>query len=407
MKVSLLMTLAIALTLLVTSAVVSRKLNARHDARLAQAEAKWLEEKVELEKGLEKAVNTRPRIISVPGPAAEIAVPASRSAAEILAHLRMLGGVPGSGQGRDLRQAIRWFEELVDIGPPALPLIRQFLVENADDDFAWPHDNRRRRPIVVDTHFVLPPSLRFGLFDVVRRIGGPEAEGILAETLAATGRGVEVSWLARVLQSAAPNRYRDLAVASARELLDNPLADASSSPLDRDDRHNLFSVLSMYGDTSYVDAARHQLVQAEGQLDRSALRYLQETLGAQSVLIAAQAYRDPRLTDPSRKEPLVRLALSYVGADPQADAFYQSAIGDMTLTKNHRSNLIEDLNEDGFADPDNLQAGDLPKIENRIALIEQLAPYEEDPVNAAALQEAYKDLQRMQNSLIRPPAAQP
>ena len=163
----------------------------------------------------------------------------------------------------------------------------------------------------------------------------------------------------------------------------------------------------MYGDTSYVEAARNQLVQAEGQLDRSALRYLQETLGSQSVLIAAQTYRDPRLTDPSRKEPLVRLALAYVGADPQADAFYQSAIGDLSLTKNHRSNLIEDLNEDGFADPHNLQATDLPMIQNRIALIEELAPRENDPVNAAALKEAYKDLVNMRDGLIRPPGSQP
>ena len=44
---------------------------------------------------------------------------------------------------------------------------------------------------------LVPPSLRFGLFDVVRRIGGPDAEKLLGEMLGTTGRGVELAWLAR------------------------------------------------------------------------------------------------------------------------------------------------------------------------------------------------------------------
>jgi len=48
------------------------------------------------------------------------------------------------------------------------------------------------------------------------------------------------------------------------------------------------------------------------------------------------------------------------------------------------------LEEQGFPDTRNLTARDLPLIQNRIALIEQLAPNADDPVNAAAFKEATK-----------------
>jgi hypothetical protein len=117
------------------------------------------------------------------------------------------------------------------------------------------------------------------------------------------------------------------------------------------------------------------------------------------VQIAAQLYEDPRLTDPARKEPLARLALYYVGADPQANEFYQKAINNLDFSRGHRKNLIEDLNQDGFADTRNLTARDLPLIQNRITLIEQLAPSATDPVNAAAFKEAYKDLLNMRDKV--------
>ena len=57
--------------------------------------------------------------------------------------------------------------------------------------------------------------------------------------------------------------------------------------------------------------------------------------------------------------------------------------------------MIEDLNEDGFQDPENPTTDELPLIESRLALIEQLAPDSMDDVNAAAFAEAYKDLNNM------------
>jgi hypothetical protein len=149
------------------------------------------------------------------------------------------------------------------------------------------------------------------------------------------------------------------------------------------------------------------LLRADGSVDQSALRYLQKMLGPQAVSLAAQLYDDPRINNPASKEPLARLALNYVGNDPQANEFYQRAINDMTLSNGHRKNLIEDLNQDGFADTKNLSARDLPLIESRISLIEQLAPLAADSVNKAAFAEAYKDLTKMrQRASASVPAVQ-
>ncbi|HVT82231.1 MAG TPA: hypothetical protein VHM90_16430 [Phycisphaerae bacterium] len=98
-------------------------------------------------------------------------------------------------------------------------------------------------------------------------------------------------------------------------------------------------------------------------------------------------------------EPTARKALEKVGADPAADDVWYAAINDSNLSANARRNLIEDLNETGFPDPRNLTPRDLPLIESRLALIEEVADEAMDDVNAAAFSEAYRDLQNMRARL--------
>jgi hypothetical protein len=243
----------------------------------------------------------------------------------------------------------------------------------------------------------------------VKRIGGKGAEALLAETLDTTGRGIDLVWLARALQEMAPNQYRESALVSARELLTRPTPASTISLVERVDRDSLFDVLTLFGDTSFVSAAQEQVVRANGQVDRSALKYLQQSLGAPSVPLVAQWYDDPRIRDPPEREPLARVALNYVGADAQANEFYEKAINDPTLTASHRRNLIEDLNEDGFPDKRNITARDLPLIDNRIDIIDGLLPKASDPVNIAAFAEAKKDLTNMRVQASQPavPAPEP
>ncbi len=98
------------------------------------------------------------------------------------------------------------------------------------------------------------------------------------------------------------------------------------------------------------------------------------------------------------KEPLhdpdARDALALVGLDPDAEQYWLDAIYDTSLPDNERADLMEDLNETGFADPKNLTVDDLPLITNRLRLIAQIAP-QLDPFMQKHLGEAYGDLTQM------------
>jgi hypothetical protein len=95
---------------------------------------------------------------------------------------------------------------------------------------------------------------------------------------------------------------------------------------------------------------------------------------------------------PPVQDPMARAALSYVGADPDAELYWYQAINDPTLPAQERQDLIEDLNEDGLSDPHNPTMDDLPLILSRIQLIEEVFGDAMDEVNADAFLEAYKDL---------------
>ncbi|HEY5914381.1 MAG TPA: hypothetical protein VJA21_27645 [Verrucomicrobiae bacterium] len=107
-------------------------------------------------------------------------------------------------------------------------------------------------------------------------------------------------------------------------------------------------------------------------------------------------------SDPPLQDKLARDALFYVGADPFAELYWMEAINDPSLSGHERSDLIEDLNEDGLSDWDNPGPQDLPLIISRLELIQELAPFAMDQVNADAFQEAHKDLWEMFDRLTRP-----
>jgi hypothetical protein len=105
------------------------------------------------------------------------------------------------------------------------------------------------------------------------------------------------------------------------------------------------------------------------------------------------------LNDPQNLERIGRVALAAVGTNPNAEKVWLFAINNPVLAAATRKDLIEDLNQDGLSNPQNPTADDLPVIESRIALIEQVAPAAMDAVNAAAFQEALKDLTAMRAKL--------
>jgi hypothetical protein len=97
------------------------------------------------------------------------------------------------------------------------------------------------------------------------------------------------------------------------------------------------------------------------------------------------------------QDPGARVALGMVGSSPEAEAYWSDAINDPALPAEERKDLIEDLNEDGLADPKHPTPEDLVIIADRIRLVENMAPQAMDQVNADAFAEAYKDLTALYN----------
>ena len=371
---------------------------------LKQKEAAWQKEKSSLESQLSDAQRQSVDRKTIPPRTEVVEVNKKQSSGEIIANLKTLR--ISSKDTKNIRLAIQQLENLIELGTNALPEIQAFLATQEDIDYdpsifgSWKVSRDGRVPV----DFVFPPSLRFGLFDAVRKIGGEQAEKLLADTLRISGRGVEVAYLARVLQEIAPFQYRELAITAAKDLLNNPLNANPSNALDKFERNYLFGVLSFYKDGSLVSQAQSQLLQADGKIDRGALNYLKESLGEQAIPAVAQLYQNGGIADGQQKEPLARLALNFAGADPQADALYRSAIKDQNLSADSRRELIEDLNQDGFDDLKNFSARDLQLIQNRLALIKNSRDNGDSKIITDAFDEAEKDLKNMLAKATQRPA---
>jgi hypothetical protein len=351
------------------------------------------------------AVEQPPRVVQVTNYITrekETFVTKKESPTEILAALKTIKGA----RGADGRRVVFLLESLMACGADALPVIRQYLqsFEETEFDPTAIGKGKAARDLAGLMDSVMPISLRFGLFDVLRQIGGMDAETVLVEALSSTARAIEVAYLGRTLEKMAPGKYRAQVLAAAHELLVNPKGAASKDPLDQNETEYLYGTLRFLNDGTFVAQAQAQAIRPDGKIDKSAVTYLQEALQGNALALAKQLYNDPRVTDPESKEPLARVALQYVGASAEADQFYQQTINDKGLTKNARSNLIEDLNEDGL-NYKNLSPADLPIIEKRLAFIEANAPNAMDPVNAAAFKEAYKDLLKMREKAANPQQA--
>jgi hypothetical protein len=121
-------------------------------------------------------------------------------------------------------QAAQWKEsmtKLVREGAGSVPAIREFLDRNVDMSLnSVPGGDQLGQA-----------SLRTALFDALQQIGGPEAQGLMVDTMKTSAVPSELAMLARMLEQQAPEQYRQTAIQAARDLL----AEASQGKLDQRD----------------------------------------------------------------------------------------------------------------------------------------------------------------------------
>ena len=122
--------------------------------------------------------------------------------------------------------------------------------------------------------------------------------------------------------------------------------------------------------------------------ERAPAVHLATTNAQQQVATQSKQTQKPK---DEVKDPVARVALSFVGADADAEQYWMEAIFDPSLSDQEREDLMEDLNEEGLSDPRHPGPEDLQLIANRIVTIEKVFPHA-DKFMAPHLAEAYKDL---------------
>jgi hypothetical protein len=354
----------------------------------AARESAWAAEKAALETALAAARRREPQT-----PVAELQerivmlrtnLLDPRDTLEYLATLRI---TPGPGHNARARKIIQQFENLGDAGATALPPIREFLARNIEVDYAaagaaagppgkggaapkGPPPGKGPSAAVLDA--VLPPSLRLGLFEVIKRIGGVEAEQLLVATMATTGRGVELLALVRALEEITPGKYRDAALNLAREFLANPLNPAPTGGLDQKDRDYLMAVLSLYKDPAVLSQMQAQLLAPDGTVNKDAADYLKKNPNADILPAIYQALLDERQTDPKRKEELLDLALHFTGLDATSSNLWFAVVSDMSMPPKLREKAIRHLKGKGLEDEHNPTPRDRQLLQTRLGYLDSL-----------------------------------
>jgi len=354
-----------------------------------------------------------------------ISAPPEETAQDILNDLLNLKLGSGNARNVGLRKVVFKLETLTLRGNSAVPAIHDFIGRNVDVTYSA-QDNansstntadanagnnrgynrggnnrsssrRARNLTTLQADWVVPPSLRLGLVGTLKEIGGEESKAAMSEMLATTGRGVEVAYLAVLLEEMAPGKHRDSAVAAARDLLMNPPAIDSPDRLDELSKSYLYGVLEYFKDTTFAVNAQQMLVGKDGRLDQDAMDYLATVMKDQSVSALYAAYENPALTNQFDKMRVGREVLNYVGQNSQANALFTQTMGNPDLDSRMKSFMIMQLAGGDFGPASSEVPTDPQVAANRIGLLNSMqSQFANDPALSKLIPAVVDALQKNQ-----------
>ncbi len=243
----------------------------------------------------------------------------------------------GSKNRRSVQRRLSYlFESLALQGDAAVPLIREFLNKMEDVDFAVQREgesdeerNQRYSRFRATLNFSQPPTLRIGLIDMLAEIGGGQAEATIGELLSTTGRGFEIAYAGKIIQSwLGKDAYRTEALAAAHELLLDPVEAVGGNQFDRLSRNYLFMVLDMYDDQTFIQSAQSMFINDDGRIDRTILDYFEDVGKVRALDAMVQAFRSGKVVE-GDMDNLAEAVSRYAGINPQADQLFRDImIGD-------------------------------------------------------------------------------
>jgi hypothetical protein len=258
---------------------------------------------------------------------------ASGSSSEIIDALIRINDVHFQDEKHRQWRIIYHLEQLVDLGEKAIPDIHTFLQRNEDVQFHKGQAAVGRRQAIsqFDVKPLFPSSLRLGLIEVLERIGGEIAEASLLEVLQITGRGVEIALAAQTLEQMAPRKYVDVVTTAARELLNEPLKGDDGVGVDAETRAYLFRLLNDFGDESFLEQAKTQLIFEDGRLDHEALSYVMDSEGEDAMESVFNAFQNSDVLVLSDRLALAKRGLEFVGDNEYSNEMFYALMRDPQL----------------------------------------------------------------------------
>jgi len=179
--------------------------------------------------------------------------------------------------------AAAWKENLARLlqnGTAGIPAIQEFLALNKDVNF---------ESVTGGAGLLGSTSLRLSLLDTLGSIAGPEALAASAQLLQSTTDPREIALLARNMDRAAPEQYREAVLAAAR----TAMAEASAGRMSGKDIGPLFDVLRNFGGPNAVQDFQQA---ATGQWKYYATIALADLPDGAGVPTLAQMITDPATT---------------------------------------------------------------------------------------------------------------
>ena len=275
------------------------------------------------------------------------------------------------------------FESLALQGDAAVPLIREYLNKMEDIDFAVQREgesdeerNQRYSRFRATLNFSQPPTLRAGLIDMLAEIGGDQAEATIGELLSTTGRGFEIAYAGKIIQSwLGKDAYRTEVLAAAHELLLDPVEAVGGNQFDRLSRNYLFMVLDMYDDQTFIQYAQSMFIKEDGRIDRTILDYFEDVGKVRALDAMVQAFRSGKVVE-SDMDNLAEAASRYAGINPQADQLFRDV---MTGDQYNMETKLDAIRSFTQSDGDASTPGVAPHVlQARLKLVNTLQYYESD-----------------------------
>jgi len=296
-------------------------------------------------------------------------------------------------------QAEQWkqgLQTLVSQGAGGVPAIREFLEQNQELNFSALGGGEQ----------LGQSSLRSAMINALAQIGGPEATGVMLQTLQSTTLPSEIAQLAQVLEQQTPGQYRQETMTAIQEILGM----AGKGQLEGYDVGPLFKVLQNYGDPGSVSA----LEQLAPEWRYYATLSLAGLQGAAGVPGLVRDVQDPAAA--GRRDFAYQMLAQIAGQSPDAGAAlleqaranqipdnawkkiatglagdqYQLGTppGDFTTLPGLKTYHIQNGNQNFYSLPVAADA----QTEQRLALVNQLLSGTSNPAAVAALQWARETL---------------